>query len=281
MQVFSTQRELRNYLEPLAAQGKSVGFVPTMGALHQGHISLIKRAKSENDIVVCSIFINPTQFNNADDLAKYPRVKDQDLALLGQFDCQVVYTPEVEDIYPNGTIADSFDFGLLESVMEGKYRPGHFKGVATVVNRLFNAVKPTRAYFGEKDFQQLAIIRALVKMKKLPIDIIGCPTSREADGLAMSSRNLRLTLQQRHAAPAIYESLINLKEYVGTKTLEKARIKAIEEINAHPSLAVEYLEIVDAETLQPIAEWEDAKHAQVCTAVFAGEVRLIDNLALY
>lgn len=281
MQVISTQQELRKSLTALKQAGNEIGFVPTMGALHHGHISLITKARNENDVVVCSIFVNPTQFNNADDLAKYPRLTDQDLALLSQNSCDFVYLPEVEDLYPDGATAETFDFGNLEQVMEGKHRPGHFQGVATVVKRLFAAVQPNRAYFGEKDYQQLAVIRTLVKMENLAIEVIGCATEREADGLAMSSRNLRLTPQQRHAAPAIYESLINLKENVSVKTPAKARIKAIEEINAHPHLAVEYLEIVDAGSLQPITDWGDTKHARACTAVYVGEVRLIDNIALY
>ena len=281
MQVISTQHELRSILAALHLDQKEIGFVPTMGALHHGHVSLVQKAKRENHVVVCSIFVNPTQFNNADDLAKYPRLVEQDLALLRQHNCDFVYLPAVEDLYPNGATAEAFNLGNLAQVMEGKHRPGHFQGVATVVKRLFAAVNPTRAYFGEKDYQQLAVIRALVKAERLNIAIIGCDTQREADGLAMSSRNLRLTPQQRHAAAGIYQGLLNLKENVSVKTVEKARIKAIEEINAHPHLAVEYLEIVDAESLLPIPSWQDAKHARACAAVYAGEVRLIDNIALY
>jgi pantoate--beta-alanine ligase len=281
MQAVYSHVNLRKALSAPNIVGKSVGFVPTMGALHHGHLSLVKQAKSANDIVVCSIFVNPTQFNNADDLAKYPRLLEQDLALLRQVDCDFVYLPEVSDLYPNGTHADTFDFGALASVMEGKYRPGHFQGVATVVKRLFNAVQPTRAYFGEKDYQQLAIIRALVNMENLPVEVIGCETQRETDGLAMSSRNLRLNPALRHAAPAIYESLLNLKANHHIKSLEKARTKAIEEINSHPNLAVEYLSIVNAETLQDITHWDEAKHVRACTAVYAGDIRLIDNIALY
>ncbi len=252
-----------------------------MGALHRGHMSLVKRAMDENDLVVVSIFVNPTQFNNPDDLKTYPRMPEQDLGLLEKAGCDLVYMPDAEDLYPNGPEVEHFDFGNLAEEMEGKHRPGHFQGMATVVKRLLNAVKPTRAYFGKKDYQQWVIVKRLAELEKLDTEIIGCPIEREADGLAMSSRNLRLTPQQRHAAPVIYEALIALKENCTTKRLEKARLIAIETINAHPHLAVEYLEIADADTLKHIIEWDDTTHARAFAAVYAGDIRLIDNISLF
>jgi pantoate--beta-alanine ligase len=281
MHTYTTQTALRQKITELLKVNKTIGFVPTMGALHSGHLSLVKKALAENDVVICSVFVNPTQFNSQTDLLAYPRVPEQDAKLLAQAGCHILYMPEASDLYPEGLQSEFFDFGPLGEVMEGKYRPGHFAGMATVVKRLFNAVTPTRAYFGEKDFQQLAIIRQLVKKENLPIEVVGCSIAREADGLAMSSRNLRLNAPQRVAASVIYESLQQLKEMVGVKELAKARVKAIENLNAHPEVAVEYLEIADTETLQPISSWEESKYPRAFVAVFCGEVRLIDNIALY
>jgi pantoate--beta-alanine ligase len=281
MKVFSTHSEMTPYVANLKQQKHRIGFVPTMGALHLGHLSLLNRAKKENDIAICSIFVNPTQFNSKADLENYPRNADKDIAMFEKAGCDVVYLPGIEDVYPSGPAVETFDFGELDQVMEGKHRPGHFQGMATVVKRLFQLTQPDSAYFGEKDFQQLTIIRKLVELEAFPINIVGCATERELDGLAMSSRNVRLTPQQRHAAPAILESLVSLKEMVGVKNLNKAKAKAIELINAHPVLAVEYLEIADADTLAPLANWEDAKHAHAFAAVFAGDVRLIDNISLF
>ncbi len=280
MQIFHTQKSLQQALAD-DYSSKSIGFVPTMGALHRGHMSLVKRAMDENDLVVVSIFVNPTQFNNPDDLKTYPRMPEQDLGLLEKAGCDCVYMPDAEDLYPNGPEVEHFDFGSLAEEMEGKHRPGHFQGMATVVRRLLNAVKPTRAYFGKKDYQQWVIVKRLVELEKLDTEIIGCPIEREADGLAMSSRNLRLNPQQRHAAAVIYEALIALKENCANKRLKKARLIAIETINAHPHLAVEYLEIADADTLKPINEWDDATHARAFAAVYAGDIRLIDNISLF
>ena len=212
MEVLKTKVALQEFVSNCRANNKSIGLVPTMGALHQGHISLVNKALAENDVVICSIYVNPTQFNNADDLNKYPRTLEHDLALLKKVNCTAVFNPETSDLYPNGVNADDFNFGSLVTVMEGKFRPGHFKGMATVVKRLLLACTPDRAYFGEKDFQQLIVIRELVRQEKLPVQIIGCPIARELDGLAMSSRNIRLNVQQRHAAPVIFESLNELKK---------------------------------------------------------------------
>lgn len=281
MQVFNTNAALKKFIADCRANNKSIGFVPTMGALHAGHISLINRALDENDIVVCSIYVNPTQFNNPDDLENYPRTLETDIALLEKAKCSVVFNPETSELYPEEVVADNFDFEYLESIMEGKFRPGHFKGMATIVKRLLLAVQPDKAYFGEKDFQQLAIINDLVRREKIPVEIIGCPIVREIDGLAMSSRNVRLNAPQRHAAAGIYEALNELKERANSKDLNKSLAKAIETINAHPHLAVEYLEIVDSGTLLPINDWTDAKSARAFVAVLVGQTRLIDNILLY
>ncbi len=280
MHIFKTQAELKQELSGQQYSGKSIGFVPTMGALHQGHLSLVKRALVENDVVVSSIFVNPTQFNNADDLDKYPRMPEQDLALLEKLGCHIAYLPDVTDLYPNGPEVESFDFGDLELVMEGKHRPGHFQGMATVVKRFLTAVQPNKAYFGKKDYQQWLVVKRLADLENLSTEIVGCPIEREGDGLAMSSRNLRLTPQQRHAAPVIYEALIQLKESNRDKPLYKALSKAVETINAHPGLAVEYLEIADADTLKPVSDWHDSDDIRAFAAVYAGEVRLIDNISL-
>lgn len=280
MHIFKTQAELKQLLSSQPYTGKSIGFVPTMGALHKGHLSLVERAMAENDLVVSSIFVNPTQFNNTDDLAKYPRMPEQDLALLEKLGCHIAYLPAVSDLYPNGPEVESFDFGELENVMEGKHRPGHFQGMATVVKRLLLAVQPAQAYFGKKDYQQWLIVKRLAELEKINTQIVGCPIEREADGLAMSSRNLRLTPQQRHAAPVIFEALTQLKESSRSKPLIKGIRKAIETINAHPGLALEYLEVADADTLQPVDDWDKSKNIRAFTAVYAGEIRLIDNISL-
>jgi pantoate--beta-alanine ligase len=281
MKVFSTHTEMTAHLTEQKQPNQQIGFVPTMGALHKGHLSLLAKAKEENNLTICSIFVNPTQFNNAADLEKYPRNNGKDLAMLENAGCDIVYLPTVDDVYPEGPKSESFDFGNLDQVMEGKYRPGHFQGMATVVKRLFQLTQPNSAYFGEKDYQQLIIIKKLVALENLKINIVGCPIERELDGLAMSSRNERLTPQQRHAAPAIIEALNFIREVVDSKSLLKAKAKAIELINCHPALAVEYLEIADADSLSPIKDWKEAKHARAFAAVYAGEVRLIDNISLY
>lgn len=281
MHVFNTNIALKEFVAECRAKQQSIGFVPTMGALHLGHMSLINRALEENDVVICSIYVNPTQFNNQADLSNYPRSLETDIALLQKSKCTAVFSPNTTELYPDEVKSDEFDFGNLESTMEGKYRPGHFKGMATVVKKLLLAVNADRAYFGEKDFQQLVIIKELVRREKMPVVIIGCPIVREMDGLAMSSRNVRLNAPQRHAASGIYQALIELKERAKIKKLTSSLAKAIETINAHPHLAVEYFEIVDAESLQPITDWSDTKSARAFVAVLAGETRLIDNILLY
>ena len=273
MKVFSKQADLSAALA--RAEGK-IGFVPTMGALHAGHASLVRRCRAENDQVVVSVFVNPTQFNDPTDLKNYPRTLDADLALLEQVGADWVYAPTVEDIYPEPDMRQ-FDFGGLDQVMEGACRPGHFNGVGQVVSRLLTIVKPDVAYFGEKDFQQLAIIRYMVRQLNLPVRIEGCPIVREEDGLALSSRNRLLTPEHRAAAPLICRALQAGATQAGKLPVEEVRQLIRQMIDADPLLEVEYVSIVDNDTLQEITEWTSAP-LRVCVAVRAGAIRLIDNM---
>ncbi len=271
--------EVKKYLESVRNSGKSVGFVPTMGALHEGHTDLVKRSVAENDITGCSIFVNPIQFNNQDDLLKYPRTLEKDLEMLEEAGCGLVFVPSVEEMYPE-KVSKVYDFGELDKVMEGAHRPGHFNGVAIVVKKLFDIFQPHRAYFGEKDFQQLRIIQALVRMEHIPVEIVPCPTVREPDGLAMSSRNRRLSAEERNLALEIYRTLLNAKKLAGKKQvgeLKELCRKNLEEKGFLP----DYFEISDAETLQPINNWQDAPEVIACVAAFLGPVRLIDNMILF
>ncbi|KAA6302350.1 MAG: Pantothenate synthetase [Candidatus Ordinivivax streblomastigis] len=277
MKIIQTIVELQTVLTSKKNAGKSIGFVPTMGALHQGHISLVKKMIAENDVSVVSIFVNPTQFNDPNDLLQYPRTLEADCALLQQAGNPIVFAPSVEEIYPEPDTRQ-FGFGRLETVMEGQFRPGHFNGVAQVVSRLFDIVQPDRAYFGEKDFQQVAIIRALVKQLHLPVTIIACPIIREADGLALSSRNARLTAGQRKSAVAISRTLFESREKKARLPVAALKQEVINQINAVPELHVEYFDLVDHETLQSVNHWSDATQVVGCIAVYDGEVRLIDNL---
>lgn len=278
MQVFFEIKILQAYLQNQRQLGKSVGFVPTMGALHQGHLSLIETAKNQNDIVVCSIFVNPTQFNNPHDLAVYPRTLEADCKMLEEVACDVVFAPSASEMYPSLPTL-KFDFGTLENVMEGKFRPGHFNGVGIVVSKLFNIVQPNKAYFGQKDLQQCAVINCLVKDLSYALDLVICPTQREADGLAMSSRNRNLNEEQRIIAPEIYKSLTTaaslLKHQSSTavKQFVKEYFEVIEDIE------LEYFEISDFDTLLPIEELSVGKTA-LCIAAFMGKTRLIDNIII-
>lgn len=282
MQVLKTIQDIKNYLIALKTEGKSIGFVPTMGALHIGHIALLKKAKLENDISVASIFVNPLQFNDKKDLEKYPRTLEQDIEKLKSAQCDVIFTPSVEEMYPTQPEDKSpkpeafFDLGGLDSIMEGSHRPGHFQGVCMVVKKLFDIIEPTKAYFGEKDFQQLAIIKHMVKILGLKVEIIPCPTVREADGLAMSSRNTLLTPDERKNAPHIYKTLVATKETKGTIVQLKKWVE--NQINSNPFMKLEYFEIVNAETLAPVHSTDDAKQLRACVAVKIGSVRLIDNI---
>lgn len=258
-------------------EGKTIGFVPTMGALHEGHISLVKKCCEQNDVCVVSIFVNPTQFNNQADLEKYPRTIEQDIKILEKAGASIVFIPSVEEIYPEPDTRQ-FDFGQLDKVMEGKFRPGHFNGVAQVVSRLFDIVKPDRAYFGEKDFQQLAIIRQMVRQCNIPVEIVPMPIRREESGLAMSSRNQRLNDEEKSEAVNIYRILSESKKLNKHKAVEEIREKVIDDINRIGSLKVEYFEIVDGNTLQQITNWSETDYAVGCITVFCGDVRLIDNI---
>lgn len=280
MLVTQTVLGIQDTILPLKEKGNSVGFVPTMGALHQGHISLVEECKKENDICVVSIFVNPTQFNNKEDLEKYPRDIEKDTALLKSAGADIVFVPSVDEIYPEPDTR-RFDFGQLDKVMEGEFRPGHFNGVAQVVSRLFDIVKPDKAYFGEKDFQQLAIIREMVRQSDMLVSIVPMPIKREDSGLAMSSRNQRLTGQQRTDAANIYKYLSDSKDFAKDKPVSDTIDYVVNNINQTDSLVVEYYDIVDGNTLQSIKQWSDTKYAVGCIAVFCGEVRLIDNITYF
>lgn len=276
MKLVSTIQELQTEIQHLA-NGKTVGFVPTMGALHAGHISLVKQAVLENPVVVVSIFVNPTQFNDPADLERYPRTLENDMKLLEPTGCSIVFAPNAKEVYPEPD-KRKFNFGKLEEVMEGKHRPGHFNGVAQVVSRLFDMVKPTKAYFGLKDFQQLAIVKNMVKQLQLPVEIVPCAIIREKSGLAMSSRNELLTEEQRKNATVISETLFKAKELKGQKSVQEITDWVTETINKNPFLDVEYFEIVDDEQLQPVKSWDEKSTKVGCVAVFCGKIRLIDNI---
>lgn len=282
MQTITTKSELTRQITACIRQGKTIGFVPTMGALHAGHAALVQKACSENEICVVSIFVNPTQFNNAEDLQKYPRTLEKDTTLLESLGVHFVFAPTAEEMYSAEEMQArfSFDFNGLDEVMEGKMRPGHFNGVVQVVSRLFELVRPTRAYFGEKDFQQLAIIRHMVEHSTLSsnfnnLKIVGCPIVREASGLALSSRNERLSDNEKQTAVAISQTLIASLEWAKTDILEEVQKRVVDTINAIDGLEVEYFEIVDKTTLQPTTTFDNAIG---CVTVYCGPVRLIDNI---
>ena len=276
MKVVTTKIELSKTIVRWREKGLSIGFVPTMGALHEGHVSLVKEAKKYSDIVAVSIFVNPTQFNNPDDLKSYPVNMERDLRMLEGL-CELIFAPTVKEMYPEED-KRQFDFGSLETVMEGKHRPGHFNGVAQIVSKLFDFVKPDKAFFGEKDFQQLAIIRRLVKDLKMPVEVIGCPIIREADGLAMSSRNQLLEPSMRKNAPIIAKTLFDSFNFASGKTVQETIEMVVTLINTTKLLEVEYFDIVDGDTLQAVDKWSDSDYIVGCIAVFAGKVRLIDNV---
>ena len=277
MEIVHTVRDLQASLSALRAQGKTVGLVPTMGALHAGHASLVKRSVAENDATVVSVFVNPTQFNDKTDLEKYPRTLEADCRLLDECGATIAFAPSVEEVYPEPDTR-RFSYAPLDTVMEGKYRPGHFNGVCQVVSKLFDMVKPDRAYFGEKDFQQLAIIREMVRQMNFPLQIVGCPIVREADGLALSSRNNRLTPEQRTEALQISQTLFASVEYAKSHTVAETKQFVEDRIAAAPGLRLEYFSLVDGNTLQDVSAWDDSTYIVGCITVFCGEVRLIDNI---
>ena len=279
MKLVKTALELEQLLNQ-ERKGKSVGFLPTMGALHEGHLTLARRVVKENDIAVCSVFVNPTQFNNRTDLETYPRNIEADAKVLEEVGVDFVFAPDAEEFYTKEEMEQrfQFDFGGLDEVMEGKFRPGHFNGVVQVVSKLFGIVKPDRAYFGEKDFQQLAIIRRMVEVMKFDVEIVGCPIVREESGLALSSRNALLTDEQRKLATNIHAVLKESTQFYNQTSVKELHDCAIAAINRHEGLEVEYFDIVDGKTLKSIENWRDSDYVVGCIIVYCGKVRLIDNI---
>lgn len=281
MKVFSKKKDIIAALNTYKATQKTIGFVPTMGALHQGHLALVEKAMQNNDVVVVSIFVNPTQFNNPEDLKKYPRTLEKDVSLLETLSNDIlIYAPTVEDIYEGKTTSQSFDFDGLEFEMEGKFRHGHFDGVGTVVKRFFDIIKPNNAYFGEKDFQQLQIIKKLVKKQHIPVKVVGCKIHRESNGLAMSSRNTRLKPDYNKVAPFIYQTLKTAKTYFGTKSANWVTNWVEEQFSHHELLKLEYFIIAEVDTLKLLKRKSKNKKYRGFIAVYADDIRLIDNIAL-
>lgn len=279
MKIFKTIKSIQNNLSKIN-KAKSIGFIPTMGALHEGHLSIIKKAKKENDYVVVSIFVNPTQFDKKEDLIKYPNTLESDLKLLKDISCDFIFNPNADEIYNSNIKSESFDFEGLDKVMEGAFRNGHFDGVGTIVKKLFEIINPDKAYFGEKDYQQLQIIKKMVAINNLSVQIIPCAIFRETDGLAMSSRNTRLNKEQRNAAPFIYKTLLKSKELFPEKDMDFVKNFVKNEFKNNSILTLEYFEIADSELLNSSTSKTKGKEYRAFIAVFAGAVRLIDNIAL-
>jgi pantoate--beta-alanine ligase len=280
MKVFSKKNDLKDCLLAYKSNNKTIGFVPTMGALHRGHLSLIKKAQQKNDIVVVSLFVNPTQFDNAEDLAKYPKTLEKDIDMLRSVHCDILFTPSVEEIYENNITSENFNFDGIEHQMEGKFRKGHFNGVGTIVKALFEIVAPHKAYFGQKDFQQLQVIKKMVKKHGLQVKVKGCPIYREQDGLAMSSRNVRLSKEQRIAAPLIYKVLQEVGRKFNTQSVLEVTEWVDNQFKNHTSLRLEYFTIANEKSLESIKIKDSGKKHRAFIAVFADEIRLIDNLHL-
>ena len=278
MEVVTKIADLQKKIAEIRTNGGTVGLVPTMGALHNGHLELVKRCVAENSICVVSVFVNPTQFNDKNDLLHYPRTLDADCKLLESAGCAIAFAPEVEEMYP---VEDTrvFNLGAVAEVMEGKYRPGHFNGVAQIVSKQFDAVQPDRAYFGEKDFQQIAVIRSMVKLLNYPVEIVACPIVREDDGMALSSRNLRLTPEQRKNAVSISQTLFKSRTFAEQHSVAETIDYVVNTLNSVPDLDVEYFEIVNGNTLLSVNDWSDSDYIVGCITVYCGEVRLIDNIA--
>lgn len=277
MDLVNSIAALQSKLQDCRNQKKSIGFVPTMGALHEGHIDLVKRCVSENDVCVVSIFVNPTQFNDKKDLLLYPRTPEKDAKMLEEAGCKIVFIPSAEEMYPEPDTR-IFDFGMLDKVMEGRFRPGHFNGVAQIVSKFFAIINPDKAYFGEKDFQQLAIVREMVKQLGFSVQIIACPIVRENDSLAMSSRNKRLGKAERKKAPLIAKYLSKSRTFVNEKSIQETIDYITDSFAGDPTFRLEYYEIVDGNTLQPVKDWKDSEYIVGCIAIFCGSVRLIDNI---
>ena len=280
MQLITTKKALFEVVSNAKSAGKTIGFVPTMGALHNGHLTLVKRCVSENDLCFVSVFVNPTQFNDKNDLANYPRTLEADAELLASVGCEFVFAPNADEMYDAEEMQKpfEFDFGGLDQVMEGRFRRGHFNGVVQVVSKLFQLVQPTRAYFGEKDFQQLAIIRRMVTIMNFPVEIVGCPIVREESGLALSSRNALLTPEQRQLAVHISQVLKESCLFALETPVHELHDAVVAAVNAREGLEVEYFEIVDGKTLQPIEKWEETNDIVGCITVYCGKIRLIDNI---
>lgn len=281
MLLFNTQKELVSYLNSVSGTTTSVGFVPTMGALHAGHLSLLEESLKHNDISVISIFVNPTQFNNADDLAKYPKTLEKDIEKIKTVsDAILVFAPSVDDIYEGRTVSQHFDYDGLENQMEGRFRPGHFDGVGTIVKRLFEIVKPNNAYFGEKDFQQLQIVKKLAEKYRIPVNVVGCPIYREPNGLAMSSRNERLTIEERKNAAIIYKTITQAKKLFATKSAKGVTEFVTKTFEEYPDFELEYFQIADEATLLPCIRKNKTKKYRAFLAVFVNKIRLIDTISL-
>ena len=281
MPIFYTQDKLISHLNSVSSEATSIGFVPTMGALHEGHLSLLEESVKNNSINVISIFVNPTQFNNAEDLEKYPKTLNKDIEkIMTVSNSIIVFAPNVDNIYRGNTVSQHFDFDGLEHQLEGKFRPGHFDGVGTIVKRLFEIIKPTNAYFGEKDFQQLQIVKKLVAKNKMEVNVIGCPIYRESHGLAMSSRNERLTVKERKDAAIIYQTISQAKKMFATKSAKDVTEFVTKEFKKHPDFELEYFQIADEATLLPSIKKSKTKKYRAFIAVFINKIRLIDTISL-
>lgn len=278
MKIINKQFDLQTSIKACKQLGQQIGFVPTMGALHNGHLNLIKQARKENDIVVCSIFVNPIQFNNKEDLEKYPRMPEKDISLIKQY-CDICFMPSVEEMFPTPP-TEQYNFGTLETVMEGAMRPGHFNGVGIIVGRLFHIVEPNKAYFGKKDFQQLVIIRRLVEMLNLPIEICPIEIARDNDGLALSSRNQRLSKEARKIAPFIYQTLVSAKQQIEYHSPKELEEWIIQQFTNNKNFKLEYVQIVDGNTLQQVTDYQSSNSIIICIAAWLDNIRLIDNIAI-
>ena len=280
MLILTKIADLRAFITIAKDSGKTIGFVPTMGALHQGHISLLNYSKQQCELSICSVFVNPTQFNDPKDLERYPRMPEKDARLLEDNGCDVLFLPAVEEMYPNGPLKESFDFGHLDKILEGAHRPGHFNGVAQVVKRFFEIVTPDKAFFGSKDYQQVMIVKALIRQLRLPIELVACPILREPDGLAMSSRNALLTKEERKLAgliPGMMQQAAQLATELG---IAAAKAYVAEQVSQHELMKLDYYEICDADTLEILNDLPKGKKAVALIALFTGRIRLIDNLAV-
>lgn len=280
MILYKKKKDIASKIKLLKEESKTIGFVPTMGALHQGHLSLIEASKQQNDVTVCSIFVNPTQFNDSNDFSHYPITLEKDIFQLTEAGTTLLFLPSVDEIYPEGKPSDHYNLGHLETILEGEFRPGHFQGVCQVVHRLFNIIQPHKAYFGQKDYQQCMVIKKLIQLQQLPVEMIVHPTVRESNGLAMSSRNLRLSEDSKQKATALYKALFFIKQNVDDKSIEYCTEKAMQMVTDAGFEKIDYLQICDAETLQPLHHFTRSKPTVAMVAAFLNGVRLIDNLLL-